>query len=347
MTRRIFHVMPGTDGGTERFFLNLTKAFAERGIEQQFAIRPGRDWRGKLEPLGQIHEGHVLRRTPQGLWQAARLRRHMLDWDADAIMAWRAPAARLIPKGGQAAKIVRLGDYPRHLRHFGEIGSIVGNSPSVLAHCRALGWQGRVELISNFPAEVPVTPVPRSTLSTPEDVPLVCAVGRFHRSKGFDTLIEALARTETLWLWLVGDGDLRADLQELAKRLGVLDRIRFPGWVPNSADYIAAADIFCISSRKEPLGNTLLEGWQNDRPVVATRSEGPDWAATNGQDALMVDVDDAAGLAAALERLAGSQDLGNALVQGGKQALAKRFSKEAVVDGYLALFEELRTGARA
>jgi glycosyltransferase involved in cell wall biosynthesis len=342
VTRKIFHIMLGTDGGTERFFLRLTKAFAERGIEQQFAIRPGRDWRGDLEPLGEIHEGHFLRRTPIGLWQAVRLRRHMVNWGADAIMAWRAPAARLIPKGGHAAKIVRLGDYPWHLRHFGEIGSIVGNSPAVLAHCRDLGWQGREALVSNFPAAVPATPVPRSTLSTPEDVPLVCAVGRFHRSKGFDTLIEALARTEDLWLWLVGDGELRPDLEALAERLGVSDRIRMPGWVPNSADYIASADIFCIPSRKEPLGNTLLEGWQTARPVVATRSEGPDWAATHGQDALMVEVDDVTGLAAALEELAGSPELADRLVRGGKEALAKRFSKRAVVDAYLALFEDLR-----
>ena len=342
-TRKIFHLMMGTDGGTERFFLRLARAFHKRGIAQEFAIRPNRDWQPQLEPWGPINQGYFLRRTPVGLWQAARLRRRITASGADAVMAWRAPAARLIPKGGPAAKIVRLGDYPRHLRHFGEIGSIVGNSPAVLAQCQRLGWQGPSTLISNFPPEVQVTPIPRQSLSTPKDVPLVCAVGRFSPSKGFDTLIRAIARTDDLWLWLVGDGEDRAELEALIAELGLKDRVRLPGWASNTGDYMAAADVVCVPSRKEPLGNVLLEGWGSGRPVVMTRSEGPDWAATQRRDALKVDVDDVEDLAAALSEVAHSPDLAARLVAGGRQVLAERFSEEVVVAAYLDLFERLRS----
>ena len=110
--RRIFHVQLGRDGGTERFFVTLAQAFAERGIEQGFAIRPGRGWRHEIERLGEVHEGTYLRRTPGSLLALWRMRRAMRRFAPDVAMAWRAPAARLIPDLRDTVKIVRLGDYP-------------------------------------------------------------------------------------------------------------------------------------------------------------------------------------------------------------------------------------------
>jgi len=336
--------MMGTDGGTEQFFLRLVTAFGERGLEQQFAIRPGFAWRDQIAPLGTIHEGYFLRRTPSGLLQAARLRRHIAGWNADAVMAWRAPSARLMPKAGAAAKIVRLGDYPRHLRHFGNLDCIVGNAPQVLNHCRSLGWIGRDQIISNFPPEGGATPVPRAVLSTPQAVPLVCAVGRFFPTKGFDTLLRAIALTDNFWLWLVGDGEQRQELENLARNLGIADRVRMPGWVSNVTDYIAASDVFCLPSRQEPLGNVMLEGWISGRPVVATRSEGPQWAAKDRKDILLVEIDAPERLAHALKEVVEDPALADLLVAGGRETLARQFSKTAVVDAYLRLFEDLLTG---
>ena len=108
--RRIFHIQPGTDGGTERFFVTLADAFAERGIEQAFAIRPGRAWRQEVEGFGDIREGQFLRRTPRGVFDLWRLHGAIRAFQPDAIMAWRAPAARLIPRDVAAAKVVRLGN---------------------------------------------------------------------------------------------------------------------------------------------------------------------------------------------------------------------------------------------
>lgn len=345
-TERIFHLMLGTDGGTERFFLRLARAFHERGISQQFAIRPNMNWRGELAQLGPIHEGFHLRRWPLSAARAALMKTRLKTWRPDAVMAWRAPAARLVPKDLTGARIVRLGDYPSHLRHFGNLDCIVGIAPEVLAHCRDLGWRGRTELISNFPPAGTSEPLDRSRLSTPGHAKLVCAIGRFAPTKGFDTLLRAVARTEDLWLWLVGDGESRTELETLAAELGISDRVRMPGWVSDPSGYISAADIFCVPSHQEALGNVLLEGWKSGRPMVATRAEGPLWAATDREDALLVDIDDVAGLAAALSKVAGSPDLARRLVAGGYRTLSDRFSQAAVVDAYLGLFDDIRS-ARA
>ncbi len=184
------------------------------------------------------------------------------------------------------------GDYPHHVRYFGNTDAIVGNAPNVIEHCRTLGWQGKTTIISNFPGEVGTSVVKRSDFSTPDDVPLVCGLGRFVPTKGFDTLLRAVAATPHLWLWLVGDGPDRADLERLVQELGIADRVRFIGWVSEPAAYIKAADMFCVPSRQEPLGNVLLEGWKAEVAVVSTKTEGPSWAAAHDESALFTEIDD-------------------------------------------------------
>lgn len=343
--RRIFHIMMGTDGGTERFFLRLSEAFHRRGIEQQFALRPDFPMMKQVETMGLTHAGYHLRRWPLSSLHAARMRRGISHWRPDVVMAWRAPAARLIPAKTTAFKLVRLGDYPRHLRHFRNVDCIVGNAPSVLSICADLGWQGQTSLISNFPSQRLITAVDRGSLATPKDAKLVVATGRFVASKGFDTLVRAIACTPDLWLWMVGDGEERPQLENLISQLGVADRVRLPGWVSSPQDYVAAADIYCMPSRKEPLGNVLLEGWQTGVPVVTTRSEGPDWAANDGKDVLMVEIDDVPALASALMRLAEDDRLAAQLVEAGFETLRRRFSETAIVDAYMNLFDSNNVGA--
>ncbi|KQM33706.1 hypothetical protein ASF03_08375 [Rhizobium sp. Leaf68] len=344
--KRIFHLQFGTDGGTEQFFLRLTRAFHERGIEQQFAIRPGVTWRHELDDRGTVHEGYYLRRWPNWWLRTQLLKRSMKQWPADVVMGWRAPTSRLMPDAGHAIRVVRLGDYPHHVRYFGNTDAIVGNAPNVIEHCRTLGWQGKTTIISNFPGEVGTSVVKRSDFSTPDDVPLVCGLGRFVPTKGFDTLLRAVATTPHLWLWLVGDGPDRADLEQLVQELGIADRVRFIGWVSEPAAYIKAADMFCVPSRQEPLGNVLLEGWKAEVAVVSTKTEGPSWAAAHDESALFTEIDDVEGMAQALLRLEGSPELRAKLVQGGREQLAARFSAERIVDQYLEFFEELRSSRR-
>ncbi|MGP1354920.1 glycosyltransferase [Roseicyclus sp.] len=339
--RRIFHVQMGRDGGTERFFVTLAQAFAERGIEQAFAIRPGNAWAPEIARLGAVHEGHYLRRTPGALWSLARLRRAMRAWGPDAAMAWRAPAARLIPDLAGVVKIVRLGDYPRHVRHFAHLQAVVCNNPTIARHVEALGWRGAAPVISNFARPVTPRPVTRDEMATPPDAFVISSAGRLTHIKGYDTLLRAVAALPGCWLWLAGDGDLRGALEAQARDLGIADRVRFVGWLAEPMDLIAGSDAFVMPSREEPLGNVVIEAWHCGVPTVATRTDGPTWFATDGKDCLLVPIDDAPAMAAAMARLRDDADLRAALVAEARRTLAARFSKEAVVDAYLDLFDRL------
>ena len=337
--RRIFHIQPGTDGGTERFFLTLAAAFHGRDIEQAFALRPGRAWRAEAEPLGRIHEGQYLRRTPGGLLDLWRLRRAIRDFKPDAVLAWRAPAARLIPRDISAAKVVRLGDYPRHVRHFAGLDAVACNNPSIARHIRGLGWAGDAPVISNFVRPIAPAPITRASLETPESAFVVCGAGRLTRVKGFDLLIDAVAQLPGAHLWLVGDGDQADALREQAERAGISARVKFLGWRDDPTEVIAAADAFVLPSRDEPLGNALLEAWGAGVASVATRTDGPNWYATHEGDCLLVPVGDARAIAAALARLQSDQGLRAGLARAARATLEQKFSADGVVDAYLALLE--------
>ncbi|NKX44722.1 glycosyltransferase [Roseicyclus persicicus] len=337
--KKILHMHFGKEGGAERFFVNLVHAFGEAGMEQRFITRPGRLWRDEIADLGPIIENHYRRLDPSSLWLTWRVRRMVRDWRPDVIMAWMSRSSRLIPDWPGAVKLTRLGDYPRHLRHFRHNDVIVANTPGIAERCRELGWTRPLHVVSNFARQVEVRPVARADHGTPEDAFVIAGSGRFVGRKGFDTLVRAAAAVPGAWLWLAGAGEREAELKALAADLGILPRTRFFGWVDEPMHYVAAADVYVMPSRHEPLGNVILEAWHARVPVVSTRSEGPSWFATDGQDALMVDIDDVTAMAAAIARVREEPGLAQRLVAGGAATLEAKFTRARVIEHYMDLFD--------
>jgi glycosyltransferase involved in cell wall biosynthesis len=335
---KILHFHFGKEGGAERFFVNLVQAIAERGIEQRFVIRPGRLWRDQVAAVGLIIENQYRWLSLSRLLLTWRVHRMVRKWRPDVIMAWMPRAARLIPNYPDALKLTRLGDLPRHLRHFRYNDTLVSNSPVVVERCRSLGWSRPIKLISNFPRNVVPVAIDRSTLSTPEDAFVITGSGRFFKGKGFDVLVRAAAKVPGAWLWLLGDGEERAELEAIAREVGIVERTRFTGWVDEPIHYVAASDVLCLPSRHEVLGNVILEGWHAGVPNVATRTPGPSWLVADGEDGLLCDPEDVDGLAAAINRIRTDPPLARRLVANGRAKLAAGFTKERVVDQYLELF---------
>lgn len=98
------------------------------------------------------------------------------------------------------------------------------------------------------------------------------SVGHLIERKGHHLTIEALASLPGLNLAIVGEGPLGADLRELAKSLGVADRVHFVGAVNQDElrYYYSASDIFVLASSREGMANVLLESLACGLPVVAT-----------------------------------------------------------------------------
>ena len=136
----------------------------------------------------------------------------------------------------------------------------------------------------------------------------IIAVGRLSREKGFDVLLEAFARTRrgyqgwTLEIW--GEGALRSELEALRDRLGLHERVSFPGLTQSIHAHYASSDIFVLSSRTEGFPNALCEAMSHAIPVVATScSGGVREILRPGLDGLLVPPEDPEALAQALCRL--------------------------------------------
>lgn len=106
----------------------------------------------------------------------------------------------------------------------------------------------------------------------PADGKVVLAAGRLVKEKGFDVALRAFARLDDkdATLVIVGEGERRADLEALAAELGVADRVRLPGYVPDIRPWLETARAFLLTSFYEGYAAVIVEALGAGRPVVST-----------------------------------------------------------------------------
>jgi len=140
---------------------------------------------------------------------------------------------------------------------------------------------------------------------TPDQPPVLIAVGRLQMQKDFPTLINAFAKVRQnrpVRLLILGEGRERSVLEEHIMRLGLEDDISLPGFVKNPYAYMARASLFVLSSRWEGLPTVLIEALCCGTPVVSMDCpSGPREILRDGQYGPLIAVGDVDGLARAIE----------------------------------------------
>ncbi len=149
--------------------------------------------------------------------------------------------------------------------------------------------------------------------------PLVVAVGRLVRVKGFDLLIHAFAELPDQLdtrLMIIGDGPERAALQHLAKRLGLEQRVTFVGFQQNPWKFMKRADCLALSSRTEGLPMVIGEALALELPVIATDcSHGVREYLEESRYGMIVPPNDASALAEGIRELLRNEELRLAFVR--------------------------------
>jgi glycosyltransferase involved in cell wall biosynthesis len=185
---------------------------------------------------------------------------------------------------------------------------------------------------------------PASKLGSPNRPMRLVAIGRLHHQKGIDVLLHALKllKDKTACCFhatLVGDGNERVSLGGLAQSLGIADQITFTGNVDNPAPYLASADLYCLPSRGEGMPNSLIEAMLAGIPAIATDCpHGPREVTDGGKWAKLVNVDDALGLAHAIETFLADPSVARNQAVQAKQFALERFAPKA---GIKALQDQL------
>jgi len=199
---------------------------------------------------------------------------------------------------------------------------------------------GRLQVISNGVAVSPAAPPPPWS---PGDGALrLSLVARLEPRKAVDRALRALARVPGARLDIVGDGPLRAELEALARALGVAARVRFWGYRSDPETIVAASDAVVCSSRTEGLPLGLLEAMALGRPAVAVPVGGVPEIVADGETGWLAAAPTADALADAIARAAAA---GRAERRGrgaaARRAVEQRFSEARMRDAYEAVYASL------
>ena len=180
---------------------------------------------------------------------------------------------------------------------------------------------------------------------------LVLAVGRLVDYKGFDILLRALVDVHAKAV-IIGGGPLRAELEDLARKLGVAERVTFAGNIPtlDIKIWMHAARIFVLPSRTiaEAFGIVQIEAMSAGLPVVNTSlSTAVPHIARNGIEGLTVPPENPIELAAALRRLLDDPELAESYGAAARARAAAEYTETLFLKRMAAIYDEVTGNPRA
>ena len=214
----------------------------------------------------------------------------------------------------------------------------------------------RDELLKNGfdPARIRIhAPVPRAgetgLRSSFSNRNLILYAGQIIRGKGVDVLLEALAKVKAPFECVIlGDGNHKGHCENLARELGLADRVHFKGFIPQEElkAYYRECSVVALSSVwPEPIATIGLEVMRYALPVVAFDAGGiKDWL-IDGHNGFLVPWMDRDAFAARIDDLLEDKEKARALGENGFRLVSERYDFDAYIRDLEALFEEVAVEA--
>ena len=173
---------------------------------------------------------------------------------------------------------------------------------------------------------------------------IIVACGSLTEQKGYPYLLDAFHRVRNereAKLWILGKGERRDQIESKVRTLRLEKEVELLGFRENPFKFMAAADVFVLSSLWEGFGNVVVEAMACGTPVVSTDCpHGPGEIITHEENGLLVPPANAETLAEALLRVLDDQELQEQLTENGRER-ARDFHAAEIGRQYLELFREL------
>ena len=178
------------------------------------------------------------------------------------------------------------------------------------------------------------------------DEDVVCVtVGRLVPVKAQADLLEALATARqyvpSLKLLVVGDGELRDDLEAQRHQLGLTTSVKLAGWREDIPRLLDACDVFVLTSLNEGLGLVLVEAMAKKLPVIATAVGGVPEVVDDGVTGVLLPAGDVGSIAKAIQDLAADPELRASMGGAGHARAHELFSLNQAVRNTEAIYREL------
>jgi glycosyltransferase involved in cell wall biosynthesis len=187
----------------------------------------------------------------------------------------------------------------------------------------------------------------REVWGVPPAAFVIGCVSRLAPVKNHQFLIRALAVLPPRFhLVLIGDGQVRRDLESLAAELGVTARVHFTGEVLSEKNLHQFFDVSALVSRSEGFPNAIVEALAARRPVVATSVGGIPDLVKHESTGLIVEQDDVEMLAAHLSRLSQDAKLASMLGEAGCAMVRQHFHEDIVIAQLSKVYDDLATTVR-
>lgn len=188
----------------------------------------------------------------------------------------------------------------------------------------------------------------RAELQVPDAAPVLATVGRLTAIKNYALLLDAAhlvtAGRRNLVVLLAGDGELRAELEAQADRLGITANVRFLGWRRDLPTIYAATDVFALTSRNEGTPVALIEAMATGVPGVSTDVGGVGDVIASSSMGVKVPLDDPRALATAIERLLGDSEARREMGAAARAHVLQRYDISRLTNDIDTLYRTLHAG---
>jgi glycosyltransferase involved in cell wall biosynthesis len=187
-------------------------------------------------------------------------------------------------------------------------------------------------------------PVSRASLNIPSDAIIIGQVAALADHKDYPTFLKAIEilRKEfsNVRAVIVGEGELKDALKKRSAQLGLQNTVSFLGFRLDALNILAALDVFCLSSKEEGLGTSVLDAMALGVPVVATRAGGIPEMVADGKTGYLAVPRDPQSLADALKRAIQNRANNKEIL---KNALdvAKKFDIKETISRTESLYRQL------
>lgn len=186
--------------------------------------------------------------------------------------------------------------------------------------------------------------IKRKDLNIPEDAFVVGMVGRMSPQKAPDVFVKMAKQVKdevpNAHFIIVGNGNQEDEIRKYAEDNGFSNSLHITGWVDNPMSYVELFDVACLLSRWEGFGLALPEYMMAGKPIVASRVDAIPNIIRNGENGLLVEVDDDIGASKAVLRILREDGLRKKIVAQGLEDVHNRFNARRVSEEHSKLFNK-------
>lgn len=336
-------------GGAERVISILANDYANRGWDVDIVLllenKVEYDLDGRIRIVDITKKGgSYLKSAPYWL---TGIRRYLKGHKPDRVVSFVGRISALVLTAALGMKLPIVVSERNDPKHDGRGAAMLWYSNQVYRRAKAIVYQNEHEkscFSKDLESKGYIIPNPVSVAATCEQRSVtVATAGRLIAQKNQKILVSAMAKVHKAYpdvkCRIYGEGNLRTALQTQIDELGLGDTVTLQGNVADLHHRLSDCGIFALTSNFEGLSNALIEAMMMGLACITTDYPGAKELITDGENGLVVPMNDPDALAAAIIKLIENKDgCADTLAKQG-QAFAARFNAETVLQQWRSVIE--------